>query len=215
MPESSSGNNVLIPFDCMLNLDFGIIKVLQKYYNNPKFFENNILNNQDLFFRFLTTMNEKANIIWYLLKEEFKDNADSIRKEIMETEYKRIIEYSEPTNVCTLARQFNRIADGAIKCSIICKNEFERDYIKKLDPSLNAIIDDLYNMDLSIYDSIYIRDIEDILKMKKMVAKNIFIMTYKFNFDDNFENLRTKILSIISGANEIYTIDVYTNIGNN
>ena len=48
-----------------------------------------------------------------------------------------------------------------------------------------------------------------------MVAKNIFIMTYKFNFDDNFENLRTKILSIISGANEIYTIDVYTNIGNN
>ena len=205
-----TSNSVLIPFDCIINLDFGIIKTLKQKYNNPKFFLPKIFNNNDDFFRYSTISNENASIVDFYLRDEHRDKANTIERQLFEREYSQILENSEPTSILILAKHFMMV-DGAINVTILCKNELEQQYINRIDNNLKGTIDDLYNMDLSIYDSIFFKNITDIARLN-LEGKNLYVLGYKSNFEDDFKTLLKSITDSVGDINIFYTVDVYQDL---
>lgn len=206
------GNSVLITFDSVVNTDFGIIKTLQKDYNNPKFYIPDILNNEDDFIRYSTIMNHNNNIVSYYLNDENQDKADSIRNMLLDDQYEKVLENSEPTGVFTVANQFRNTGNGAIRVTILCKNELEQQYIKSLDRDMSTLIEDITEVNTSLYDSFYMRDINNAIKLKNLKAKNLFVLVYRFNFEDEFKTLLRPITALVGDINEFYTIDVYSEL---
>lgn len=202
------GNNVLMPFNCLINTDFGIIKVLKEKYNNPEFMESFLVENDDNFYRLSTVINDNENIVNYYLKSNHLDKADQIRKLLLEKEYENILEHSEKTGIFTLTKEYKIAGEGAIHPIVLCKNELEQQYIKRLDNTMPTTIDDLYKIDLSVYDSIFLRDIVSAIGLK-LTAKNIFVLNYRFNFEDEYKTLLKSVTSLVSDVNIFYNVDVY------
>ena len=66
-------------------------------------------------------------------------------------------------------------------------------------------------MDLSIYDSIFFKNITDIARLN-LEGKNLYVLGYKSNFEDDFKTLLKSITDSVGDINIFYTVDVYQDL---
>lgn len=222
MAIPTDGNlSILIPFDLIINTEYGLIQYIRAEYS-----DNDIWNQQAI-----SLLDEESIIIdlldraeknpLFIIANDYnndKESLDNLYIEFMNKTYKDILSYSNKTKL------YNAIVvwvdmSQTISITILCKNKLEIDYIKSLPKfkKCNVIMDTkpLSEINLSNYNTIYIKDADDLIDTK-IRGKNIYIAAYLYNLEytdniDNGNNIVPKINNIkhLLGTNEIKIFSMY------
>ena len=207
-----------ILFDLIVDTDVGLLKLIQKDYNNPKIFIPGILNERDVnILKMIMTDRGYYNPLKGIMIEGTKayENADSLYDQFMEKHQEDILKLSTQTSLFDIIRRSSSMGD-AVKFDILCRNELEKNTIMsrfrkfKITPSVK-IVDDLSEFDPSQYGSIYVKDIRDALLFSKFEGKNVIIGNYKFNCENNLPLVPLKEVAakLLLRSNVIKMIDIY------
>lgn len=201
----------IIPFDLLIDIDVGIIRMINDKYHNEEVFYKGIMEapiKQLIYFLYNRENKNPLSILCDL------DNKiiDTYYNQFIDSEYEFIVKYSIPTNLLDLWKLYS--TSEAIRPYVLCKNDIQKYYINKLIKNystIKIIEGDIKDIDPSIYDPIYFKYYEDTIKlMNKLKANNIYIANYKFNFSD-YENriLNKDISEVILFRNQATITDVY------
>ena len=219
MPTPTNSRlTTLIPFDLIIDTDYGLAQLIKDEYYDKTVFDGTLESqDQDLLW-FLYSRNNPNPLSVLMWDEDDKDSMDSLYEDFINTKYIDILKKSKPTHYFEAVKLFNK-SDGAITPIIMCKNELEESYIHKLCkeneiiPSISTIIGDYNTVDISAYDPIYFKYYTDTLKcIDKLHGKNLYISNYSFNFinDEKGKVLLPDISILLLDQNIAKTIDIYS-----
>ncbi len=192
---TSYGNNILMPFDCFIDIDYGLLMLIKNNYSNPNIIYKHILNHEQYIPYYLVNR-EEENPLSIVMKEQYKDKQDKFRDEFIKKEYDNILNLSKPNDILNLIKLM--CLSSSISIDILCKNDKEEKIVKKALSEFNTNIiinDDLSKINISKYDSIFIKNYKDILLYKNLAMKNIYALDYNFNKE---LDLNKKIRPIIT-----------------
>ena len=205
-------NIILVDFDMIVNTDIGMFNLVKNFFSSSDCFDKNVLSNSDESSIRYRSINEKYDNILDLFKSEgFKNyNTQNLYNQLYELHIDYILKNSTLTNLLNLLNAY--IISDTISVTILCKNIQEQQIINKLNSKFKTILFE-EKIDIKEYDSIFMKRYEDILKFGIVECKNIFIA----NISNNMEKPNVPLLklsSVIARVNNIYTIDLYSNIEN-
>lgn len=211
--DRATHNNVLFMFDAIINVDFGLLKLVKEEYNNPKFMMTNILANDDLSFRLMLLTSIDPNPLKIVLNDDSMDLADSLYSKFMNEEYSKILNYSERNSVYDILSVYDTMSEGAISTTILCTNEQQKQYISKFNHNLIVELSKIEEFDITEYDAIFVKDIRDLSSFNKLEGKNLYILNYRSNFEDDEWTIPLKSMIAEYGASNIFNItDVYADL---
>ena len=220
MPVSTNAKlTPIIPFDLILDTDYGLIQLIKEKYYDTNVFNGIIKNAKPKQILYFLCNRSNINPLFPFVYEKCEDLIDSFYKEFIEKEYVSILKKSIVTDFFNLVKLFNS-SDGAITPIILCRNELEESYINRLSkvqeikPPLSTIVGDYDSIDVSIYDPIYFKYYTDTLKvLDKLNGKNLYIANYGFNFqktEDNEKILLPDISLLLLDHNIAKITDIYS-----
>jgi hypothetical protein len=194
----------LVEFDCIIDTDLSIIEFMLNRYNNSEYFKDEVIHSSSTnAIRNLLLFRENKNPLSILFKDEYIESIDSILEEILSNYKEEIIANSHPTDVFRFIKTLNE-TDGIIKTRINCSNRSEQELIKKHDSSMFTVLNET---DVSPYNCIFIKYLDNIIKYTNLGGKYIFMINARYNLSKDF---RPKSISIIPAEyNKIRTIDPY------
>lgn len=204
----SESNNILVDFNMILDTDIGIFNVLRNKYNNPNYFNTDLINNIDIEALIYNISNTVYNnILDLFIKDEYKNQSKSLYNQILDNNLELVYDNSLVTEGLNLFKVY--LESGTIRVTVLCKNEFEEQIINKLDKRFAIIRYDDNKIDCEEFDSIFLKEYKDVIKFKKLEAKNIFISNHANNLDEEKGIPLLDISLIIARTNKVYTIDLY------
>lgn len=206
-------NRVLIPFNMLYDTEMGLINLIGEKYMDPEEFEDGlIIQPHGINYEFLKERPMKNPLGEYTVKEE---DADFYYKEFMEKKYNEILEYAEPTAILDMVKHFIK-TNGAVTVTVICSTEEEYDIIDKNLGEFNffqcILVKDYKEIDLKNYDTIYIKDITDLLLFEQSLdGKKVYIASYYHNFTFGLEEpvLDVRVTTLLLSKAEVSIIDLY------
>lgn len=209
----SQQTSLLIPFDMVVDTDYGIIQVVKEKYLNNKYMNKNIItamNEENILFSMLIGRQD-PNILKLLLNPEYKASADNLYKQIKDDNYVDIIDKSCVTNITVLIEQY--LKTNLIDITIWCRNGIEKKFINKEIPKINVIMaNNLSMIDLLPYDGIFLKDIRD-AKNLNTTGRTIYIGNYRFNYEQPPEdqNIRTigPLMGYVPANTDVKSVDIY------
>lgn len=199
-------NNILVDFDLMLDKDYGIIQLIKKEYSDNGFIDDLILKMKDKILLGELLQRKEINPLSIALKKEYEQSIDTLYNEFIELEYEAIIKHSIKSNIFDLVMTYVQTSSCIV--TVLCKNKSEEQFIKEYN--LKTIVNDKFSkVDISEFDSIFIKDYKKVLEFKNLQAKNIFIGKYGFNLEDDEYTPKAEISALVADVNIISVIDVY------
>lgn len=208
--------NILVPFELIIDIDLGLIKLVRFHYNNGKYFYRGITKGPDNGIRYLLMNREDPNplSIAYINRDTDKETMDSFYDQFMEREYESILKLSPGTSVLDVMGIANADKDHVVRFTVLCKNELEKDVItNRKIPAHNIIVSTPEDVDLSKFNCIYVKKWDDLDKYRGIVSKEIYIPNYKFNV--TYENnepqpiLPIDMVTKYASDNEISVFTIY------
>lgn len=202
-------NIALAEFETIVNIDFGLIKMVKEKYNNPIYIDTEYLNRvsdnaliAELYER------KDENPLLLILKDEFKGQADSLYEQFIESEYEEILEKSIFTNLLNFYKTL--INNKQMTINILCRNLQEKHFIeKKLDFKVETIVEPNYrNIHIDDFNFLYLKDYSKILELESFFKMNVYICKYGFNMDSE-DIPKEQYSKYITDRNQVYTIEVY------
>ena len=206
-------NTLLMPFDCFIDIDLGLMKLLKEKYNNPKIVYDSILREKEWYIKYLLLNRTDENSLSIILKEEYQPNRDVLRCQFIKKEYDAILRLSKPNKIFELISMM--YASDAVDIDILCSDVREQEYLTKLfkDRKINSFVaQHLNKVDIRKYDTIFIKNYKDILRYRGLIQKNIYVLDYKFNTElDPNNKLRPIVIveGLISDKNTTNIISPY------
>lgn len=207
MPEYSS--NAIIEFDTLIDSDFGKVRWIRDNIKLPGL-DMNVINGDNYFLRLvLYTMptRDVASLIGMsqdTYTEIFKD-----RKKL-----RKAFEMSPRTTILELSEIY-ATTGGMINTTVLCKNPLEEHFIKLISPKVRTIVNPNHDIDLNMFDVIYVKEFSDITKYskyKRINGREVIIPEFWYNMEES-DHTRPKIsvALTISDTNKIKTICPYKN----
>lgn len=209
----------LFDFQILCDTDLGLYRLIKQDYYDRSVFSNEIFDsNDEIFIKTILLCRKLFNPLFTFCKEgSLSDKEkDDIYQEFLDTEYNKILNFSTPTTLMKVASISNN-TNNIINVTVLCKSEDEVKWIKRYNSRLKCIISDYKGLDLSPYDTIYIKDIYSLLlfNQESIDKKNIIFGNYVFNLEDQSGKLEIPILDIAKKyyiKNKFMATDVYDNV---
>ena len=180
----------VIKFDQIIDTEIGLIKLIQDKYNDRSTFYWSLLEAPIKYKIGLLYDRKHPNPLTVIAKErENIELMDDYYQQFMTEEYVYILKHSIVTNLYTLVQEF--VSVKGITPIIVCSNDMEKNYLLKINKDVfskcNIIVTDNFGNAISENsDVVYIKDIRDTLKvLNKIEYKNIYVSTYRYNFEDD------------------------------
>lgn len=207
-------NRVIMTSNMIIDIDFGLIKNIFKEYNNPEYFENLDIADNDLKLKYALSYRKERNPLSIIIKDKYKSQMDNLYEQFIEQDYDKILlqcqnNESGITDIRDLVNTYTMTK--LIEVVVICKNLQEQQLINKLCKKSNIIISSNYKeLELEEYDSIFTKYLNDILQFKNVNCKNIFMSNCAYNFHNFEKNIPIiDISSTFGKSNKISAIDIY------
>jgi len=221
--SKSSHNSVLLDFDSLVDIRFGVIRYLRNMYSGyfkssyiPKFINKDFLLNQDLSLLLRMRVFDGDDLIKKCFTEEYRDSALKIESDILNQDLKSVLELSPETSVVSLIKRFKDMADGSVKSYIFCTEDIKYDFIFSKEYNKYSSVrkyNSLDKINLDDYTRIILSDYRKVKKFNNPTFKSIVIMGYGENFTNKMEygSLSAKMISDYS-TNEFIVYNPYKNI---
>lgn len=214
MEATKYGNNILAEFDSLIDVNYGVLRLVQIKYNNEEYIKKHILDADSYVLRCLLLQRKDYNPLYIALKDEYIDNAEDLYNEIIENEYKDVLKYTIPNSLFELMKMY-RQTDGVINVTVLCKNEIQEQYIKQLNKDMPVFVGNYEDINTDKYDSYFVDYYPNILKFgnKEFEAKSIFIPKYAYNLDKGVAGEDVPIIPVsglIADVNKVYIISPFS-----
>lgn len=209
---SSKDNSLLVEFDFIIDLDFAMYKMFRKKYYMADFVDKKFLSLKDpkeVIFRLLNRPH--INPIELIIPEE---NTTKMYFELMDNEenYEELLTYASAYDTFGLMITFLREA-SSVEIKVLCKNQLESDFIKKLNPKLDTIIiPNKKNTPLEYFSVLYLKYFVNSVLYPDINGKHIFIPSAKYNMEENKDMPNARMVQFLGDTNEIHLIDLYQKI---
>lgn len=208
--------NALVPFDVIVDTDMGLLKLIEYDYHNEDFFLKGILNTSETNQKYFLVSRNMINVVEALLTVEDKELAEDLYTQFIEKEYDQILKLSCNTAICDLTLLLRSNMNQVVRMTIMCTNEKERDLMQKRKIScFKTIVSTPEKINIDEYGTIFVKNIYDLDRYKRIEGKTIYVPSYGFNVTINPELpnplLPKDILLKYGGSNEfeIYTPYVF------
>ncbi len=221
--------DILIPFDLLVDTDIGVLKVIERDYNDDRYFnidrikDNDYNDLDDNTFYFLLTYRNYINPLYLITDEKMlsKEDIDDLYNQLLKEKYIDILQLSKTTAIYNIFHYGMMHNENPFKLTVLCKNELDVEYLKEINFKCKTIIinnkNDLYKLNMNEYEHIYVKNIEDLSYFNKMEMKNIYIANYRFNTKytenpetkDGMYTLKLEFIFDIIPDNKIKIIDIY------
>ena len=183
--------NVLVPFDVLMDIDMGLLKLIEFDYHNEDFFLPGILNTSETNQKYFLITRTSSNIVESLLTVEDKELAEDLYNQFMEKEYDNILKLSCNTSICDLTLLLRTNMNQVIRVTVLCSNEKEKKLIEDRRISVfRIIISDPDSININNYGTIFVKNVDDLDKYRRVEGKTIYVPNYGFNVinDPNYPN---------------------------
>lgn len=212
-------NRILIEADLLFDIDIGIIKFIRDKFADPNFFNIDILELPDIVILGLLQERENKNPLYILSLDNSECDYDNLYEEFMNTYKKDILEYSELSSVYDFVVACYGDSDVHADIDIVVDNNIDYSFVKKeleedLNKNINIIKKSDILIDLTDYDSVYLKYSDNIIHYKNIDGKNIYIADLYINLDPLMYEEKIKIpkmnvLVEIAQNNEIRVFTMY------
>ena len=210
--------DILIPFDLVVDLDIGLLKLVRFEYSNNDYFYKGILQGMDDCLRYALMTREDPNPLSIAaVNPDDHETLDEFYKQFMEREYTKIMNLSQDTAISDLTKVsgMTSASDRIVRITIMCRSEEEKKLInlRKMNP-FRVIVSSPEKVDLSQYKALFVKNAYDLDMYRNVEALNLYIANYGFNLvkdpsHSNTPGLPIDIVAKYSKDNEINIFTVY------
>lgn len=210
--------DILIPFDLVVDLDIGLLKLVRFEYSNNDYFYKGILQGMDDCLRYALMTREDPNPLSIAaVNPDDHETLDEFYKQFMEREYIKIMNLSQDTAISDLTKVsgMTSASDRIVRITIMCRSEEEKKLInlRKMNP-FRVIVSSPEKVDLSQYKALFVKNAYDLDMYRNVEALNLYIANYGFNLvkdpsHSNTPGLPIDIVAKYSKDNEINIFTVY------
>ena len=202
---------ILIPIDLMIDMDFGLIKLVQDEYR-ADIFDKNVLDSDDNTIKRLLVRRTNPNPLSILTDNR---DIDEYYNQFLDERYMDIYARSRITGIGDFC--INLLVFSDFSLHLQYTNENEKMIVEKTINALNSKpVYDIRRDDVVPYDyvSIFVKNIMDLLNYRDLNALSIYVARYAFNFkiDDGKEVFAEDKFGAFFITNELKTLDVYKGI---
>ena len=202
---------ILIPIDLMIDMDFGLIKLVQEEYR-ADIFDKNVLDSDDNTIKQLLVRRTNPNPLSILTDNK---DIDEYYNQFLDERYMDIYARSRITDIGDFC--INLLVFSDFSLHLQYTNENEKMIVEKTINALNSKpVYDIRRDDVVPYDyvSIFVKNIMDLLNYRDLNALSIYVARYAFNFkiDDGKEVFAEDKFGAFFITNELKTLDVYKGI---
>lgn len=209
----SGVNTPLIPFDCIFDLDYGLLRLIRcKYFDtdifSKEFFDDSVVGILNkLYYR------DHQNPILMTLNSQNVEVAQSLYDDFVKKEYNEIVRLSMSTEIFNLVQIFHR--SGEVRPTILYDSDFELEFMKNIPCLANVSKVNIgeVSKNFDFYQQFFFKDIDNIYleRLKEDVfGRSAYIGGYKYCCDEEGQiilNMNTGILH--ANRNIIFKIDIY------
>lgn len=207
----------IVPFDMIIDIDMGLLKLIQKEYANQKVFRKSILSERNMdIMKIILIDRPEINPLKFFVNPEYIKDADGMYQQFIEERYHDIIDLSCTTGIFDIIRRSKSVND-IVKYTIVCRSDYEKIVLESkykkynIQPNIK-LISDYHNLNIDSYGSIYIKNYQDILNYSNIFGKNILIGNYRFNMENGDTELGIPLKEVteqLIAENSIKIIDIY------
>lgn len=208
----------LIFFDCLFDIDFGLIATIVNTYLDPEVFDSEIRKKPVReIIKTLYNRTERNPLIPFMQSAKISE-ADKYLDMLMtdEESYTEVIQKSIHTGLYNLLESF--AAEPDIKPTVVIPDglsmeKWNKTWKNSVGKVSTIMIDELSDKTIEQYQQIYCKDPETILElMKRGIAidnKTIYVAAYQFNLNSESLEISNPAMRIIADGNRIDIIDIY------
>lgn len=216
-----SKQNLLIPFNCLVDIDFGMIKLIENEFLDSDYIDRSIYKYSD-------------NQITYILLNRLYENAlsvvmmeynDFLESNIYGSYKSKILSlsrYTDIINILITTKKLN-LLNITILCRDLQEEQFIRKHIMSFNENIRIIInDDIAKINFDLYNTIFIDRISNLEKIKNNIPlNNIYLYKARYNLEkkDEIFQIPESITDYIDISNisliSPYIMDDTFNIKNN
>ena len=211
--RASLRSEILMDFDCYIDTEVGLIRLIQDKYLDDKVFNIELLQSG---LRNIINMliNRKEYNPLYLFANEniSKEDLDDYYKEFMDIEYDNILSRSVTTEISHLIDLFK--SEPSIHVTFLCHNQKQRNILVKEEylKGKNFILD-TDDINFSNFTQFFFKYISKDIDKYIFPYKTYYFSKYLLNFDDNFNINYPEIADkIMYNSGEIEILDLYNKI---
>lgn len=177
-------------FDQIIDTDIGLLKLIEDKYNDKSTFYWSLVEAPIKFKIGLLYDRKHPNPLTVIAKE--RDNIellDDYYQQFMTEEYVYILKKSIVTNIYRAITKF--VTVEGITPIIVCNSAMEENYLMKIDKDVFSKCTIIVTKDYGAgiddkSDIIYFKDVRETIKViQKIEGKNIYIGSFRFNFEDD------------------------------
>lgn len=199
----------LFEFETLIDLDLSVVMYIINNMNNSKYIDTDLLKNT-------TTINglenrllfrENINPLSIIIKKDYEDSIDDIYNELMKSHKKEIVDNALPTDIMTFCNLGSSIT-GVVNNHVNCKDKIEEEYIHTFP---GKIITKINEYDLSAYNTLYAKTIDNLFDYKNLTNKKIFILNTRYNMMKDYLIYKPEAMAV-STSNTMCIIDPYKNL---
>lgn len=208
-------SNVLISFDMIYDSDLALLTLIREKYLDEEEFKFDMITQPKSILKYILKYRDRENPLYSFVQN--KEDAENYYIKFLEEKYDEILNYTEPTAIFELVSMFIG-SRGMILPTILYTDEREEQLISKFDKygRIGKILVDDWkkDIDLNMYDTIYLRDYRDVLMFDqdKFTGKNLYISSNFYNMTLDIDNKivpNIDITALCMDYNEINIIDLY------
>lgn len=200
--------DILVDFSCLFDTDYGTVGYMSYKYAKSKYINPEVPYWTEYFAKCKILSREEINPLTIILKEEYKDQADNLYQELKEKCWKDVLKVSQQTDVLALIHGTFEYTGYSV--TVNCNTQEEADYIKQIVPKWDTVID---QTKIDKFFCIFMHDmVKDLLTMKPMAGKSLYIYYHKPNFLNYKEHVPHQILAPFAPVNSIKIINPYKDI---
>lgn len=180
--NSDSINTILIPYNCIVDEDTGLLRVIRdKYSNDTVFYMDRIQTDRDIE---NLVLNEKfVNPLETILKPDYLDKAEDFYKQFMEEEYENILTNSFITNLHKFILSTISVKMGRI--ILLAFNEREKESLEYLfGENINIVVGSFSKVNMEDIDAIFVKRVTDIKEFNHIQCKHFYLLDYNYNFEN-------------------------------
>lgn len=208
-------NNILVEFSAIMDMDLAILRLIQLEYNNPEYFNIDILDKKSLKTDILSR--EYPNPLRFIIKDKYIDDVNKIYEDLIKQHSDMIYDICLPNDIFRLLLTLKRTS-GIVNTTVLCLSEKEKDIIKKYDIKNvfnTLVVSERKKAELTNYDCVFVNRYRDILfyNLGQLAAKYIFIHRAKYNLEIGYKKQIPIIAvsKVVGDVNKVMLIDPYRN----
>lgn len=208
-------SNVLISFDMIFDLDIALLSLIREKYLDEEEFKFDMITQPKSVLKYILKNSSSENPLYEFVNN--KEDAEGYYIKFLEEKYDEILEYTEPTAIFELVTMFISTR-GMILPTILYTDEREEKLISKFNKygRVGKVLADDWkiDIDLNMYDTIYVKDYRDVLmfNLEQFTGKNVYISSNLYNMTLDMNNRlipNIDITVLCMDYNEINIIDLY------